>query len=65
VMIVRRLLLDLGEELLLLLLKLRWGWGGFCLDSILDVVVVVHRVSDGTDVGVRNEGIEVDLRRQI
>ena len=60
----RGLLLDLREEVLLLL-QLRWRGRGLRLDSVLDVVVVVHRVSDGADVGVRDEGIEVDLRRQI
>ena len=61
-MIVRGLLLNLGEEVLLLL----WWWGrGLCLDGVFDVVVVVHRVSDSADIGVRDKGIEVDLRRQI
>ena len=60
-MIVRGLLLNLGEEVLLL----RWWGRGLCLDGVLDVVVVVHRVSDSADIGVRDKGIEVDLRCQI
>lgn len=60
----RGLLLNLREEVLLLLQLRRWG-RGLRLDSVLDVVVIIHRVSDGADVGVRDEGIEVDLRRQI
>ena len=60
-MIVRGLLLYLGEEVLLLR---RWG-RGLCLDGVLDVVVVVHRVSHSADSGVWDKGIKVDLRCQI
>ena len=60
-MIHRRLLLDLREEVRLGLVLRRQGQG-LCLDGVLDVVVVVHRVSH---IGVGEEGIEVDLRSQI
>ena len=50
----------------MLLGLLLWWWGlRLSFNSVLDVVVIVHRVSDRADVGVRDEGIEVDLRRQI